>query len=218
MVDIGSSKPLGVLISNSSFFTWSHPFHLFVFTLCQSTLFCFCSGHVPLEAPAVGQTSPSHPPCPQPRPSVMKVAQPSWAPHQEMPNLSKYIHQNYIYCQDQQALNTDLFKGYLLREMLKNTFIYRQKKGLTETVILFLQNLPAQEQHPPATPLLSEANGVQEHPGAPPSCAVHNLLPKVINLPGTTRTVNCREVISSVGCQWDGPEWVSITCIFNSFG
>lgn len=138
MVDIGSSKPLGVLISNSSFFTWSHPFHLFVFTLCQSTLFCFCSGHVPLEAPAVGQTSPSHPPCPQPRPSVMKVAQPSWAPHQEMPNLSKYIHQNYIYCQDQQALNTDLFKGYLLREMLKNTFIYRQKKGLTETVILFL--------------------------------------------------------------------------------
>lgn len=74
--------------------------------------------------------SPSHPPCPQSRPSVMKVAQPSWAPHQEMPNLSKYIHWNYIYCHDGQALNTDLCKEYLLRELFKNMFIYRQKNVL----------------------------------------------------------------------------------------
>lgn len=113
MVDIGSSKPLGMLISSSSFFTWSHSFHVLVFALCQSTLFRFCSGHVPLEAPAMGQTSPLHPPCPQSRlaamtPSVTKVAQPSWAPHQEMPNLLKHIQRNYIYCHNRQALNTDL--------------------------------------------------------------------------------------------------------------
>lgn len=89
MVDIGSSKPLGMQISNSSFFAWSHPVHLLVFTLCQITLFCFCSGHEPLEGPA-GPNQPLTPTlCP---PSVRKVAQPSWAPHQDIQNLSKYIH------------------------------------------------------------------------------------------------------------------------------
>lgn len=86
------------------------------------------------------------------------------------------------------------------------TYLSTDKKSLTETVISFLKNLPAQELHcPPATPLLPEAAGVQEHPGAPPNCTVCNLLPKVKNLPGTARTASCREVIASLGCQWDGP-------------
>lgn len=46
--------------------------------------------------------------------AVLWEAQPLWAPHQEMPNLSKYINRNYIYCHGRQAPNTDLSKAYFL--------------------------------------------------------------------------------------------------------
>lgn len=159
------------------------------------SLFCFCSGHVPLEGPAVGQTSPSHPPCPQSRSSVMRVAQPSQTPHQEMPNLSKYIHWNYIYCHDRQALNTDLFKAYLLRELFKNIFIYRpkKKKNLTETVILCLQNLTSPGAELPTYNSTASRGSTQKHL----KVVVCNIPLKGINLPGTTRTASWREVIAS---------------------
>lgn len=68
------------------------------------------------------------------------------------------------------------------------------------------------QSYPPATPLPPEIARVQEHPGSSPSCVVCKPLPKVIKLPGATRTVSCREVIASVG--WSRMSECH-TCIFN---
>lgn len=82
---------LGMLIFNNSFFRWPCSFHLLVFPLSQSTVFCFCSGHTLLQTPAVGQISPSHGlfshyMIAAMRPSVMKMA--------KMMPRGAYMHQN----------------------------------------------------------------------------------------------------------------------------